>query len=84
MAEDVAFTVDATGDIQTVVMKDAATPGTPGKSYDKTGVDLAPIFALIAAGIAAAGGLIGYGAHKRRKAKKEEEAENGNLESEEV
>ncbi|WP_418241229.1 SpaA isopeptide-forming pilin-related protein [Ellagibacter isourolithinifaciens] len=84
VAEDVAFTVDATGEIQTVVMKDAATPGTPGKGYDKTGVDLAPIFALIAAGIAAAGGLIGYGAHKRRKSKKEEEIEDGILDSEEV
>lgn len=84
VAEDVAFTVDATGEIQTVVMKDAATPGTPGKGYDKTGVDLAPIFALIAAGIAAAGGLIGYGAHKRRKSKKEEETEDGILDSEEV
>lgn len=84
VAEDVAFTVDATGEIQTVVMKDAATPGTPGKGYDKTGVDLAPIFALIAAGIAAAGGLIGYGAHKRRKSKKEDEPEDGILDSEEV
>lgn len=83
-AEDVAFTVDATGEVQSVVMKDSAIPGTPGKTFDKTGVDLAPIFALIAAGIAAAGGFIGYGAHKRRKAKKEEEAEDGILDSEEV
>ena len=84
VAEDVAFTVDATGEILTVIMKDAATPGTPGKGYDKTGVDLAPIFALIAAGIAAAGGLVGYGVHKRRKSKKEEETEDGILDSEEI
>ena len=79
VAEDVGFTVEETGEVQKVEMKDARTPGTPGTPFDKTGVDLAPVFALIAAGIAVAGGLIGYGAHKRRKSKKEEEAGDGDL-----
>lgn len=38
IAEDVKFTIEATGDVQKVEMKDKATPDAPGKETDKSGL----------------------------------------------
>lgn len=70
VAEDVKFTVEATGDVQKVEMKDKATPGTPGKETDKSGLvktgDSFPwwIVALAATG---AGTTAGTGIYLRRR-----------------
>jgi len=66
VAEEVSFTVQETGEVQTVVMKDSAIPGTPGEGYDQTGASLWPIIAGIAAALAGAAGLAIYGIRKRR------------------
>jgi hypothetical protein len=62
IAEDVKFTVKATGDVQKVEMKDKATPetpGTPNSDLPKTG-DNFPwwAFAALAGAAACAGGAI--------------------------
>ena len=65
LSQDVAFTVEETGEVQVVAMYDERTPdppktpGGPGTPYDKTGFDSALfIAAIIALG---AGGLLGLG-----------------------
>lgn len=71
-AEDVAFSVEATGDPQQVSMKDQPAPekpAAPGEGFDKTGVDMGPLIA--AAALAAVGSLASLGvAAKRRHGRK--------------
>jgi uncharacterized surface anchored protein len=62
LAQDIAFTITDTGEVQTVVMYDEGTPKipdkpTPGGGYDKTGYDLLPLSVIAA--IFICGGIVG-------------------------
>lgn len=78
VAEDVRFTVEATGDIQKVEMKDKATPDTPGNPGNpskppKTG-DTFPALLVMMAALAGSTALgSGIYALKRKRAHSAEE-----------
>lgn len=78
IVEDVKFTVEATGDIQKVEMKDKTTPETPTPSSDmpKTG-DSVPWWAFAAAAGAAASGALALaaGRHFRKEGEAEDSGE---------
>lgn len=81
LAQDIEFSVEDTGEVQTVVMYDELTPGTPGtpdggKGYDKTGFDATPLIVLGL--ILLAGGMLGLGiAYKRHHRRVLEQDEAG-------
>ena len=64
LAADIEFSVEATGEVQSIVMYDEALPEEPGESFDKTGFDAAPLIALLA--FLAAGSLVGLGVGIKR------------------
>lgn len=67
----VAVHQDIDDDGQTVVVDNPDTPEVPdepGKTLDKTGVDLAPIAAIVAIAFLAGSGCLAYGLRKRRLA----------------
>lgn len=67
----VAVHQDIDDDGQTVVVDNPDTPEVPdepGKALDKTGVDLAPIAAIVVISFLAGSGCLAYGLRKRRLA----------------
>lgn len=67
----VAVHQDIDDDGQTVVVDNPDTPEVPdepGKGYDKTGADLAPIAAIVVVMFLAGSGCLAYGLRKRRLA----------------
>lgn len=77
VAEDVAFTVEATGDVQKVVMKDKSAPESGG-ILPKTGDDLPllPIAALLGA-LGCAVGTVALAKRRGHKEASEEDKEGG-------
>ncbi|RNL46016.1 SpaA isopeptide-forming pilin-related protein [Paraeggerthella hongkongensis] len=77
VAEDVAFTVEETGDVQKVEMKDKSMPDS-GESLPKTGDDLPPlpIVALFGA-LGCAAATVALAKHRGHKEKDEDEGEGG-------
>ena len=67
----IAVHQDIDDDGQTVVVDNPDTPEVPdepGKTLDKTGVDLAPIVAIVVIAFLAGSGCLAYGLRKRRLA----------------
>jgi uncharacterized surface anchored protein len=85
LAWDIAFTITDSGEVQTVVMYDEATPEipeipeepetpTPVGGYDKTGRDTAPLFAGFV--LLVTGGIVGLVLGVRNMRRKEKGADN--------
>lgn len=69
LSEDVAFTVEATGEVQQVAMSDKAVepePEAPGEAFDKTGFDMGPLAAVAAVAAVAALACLGVAAKRGR------------------
>lgn len=68
VTEEVAFTVQADGEVHKVEMTDEKTPSTPGSDMPKTGDDLPllPIAALLGA-LGCAAGAVALAKHRGRK-----------------